>query len=344
MRLGSASTARCLLVVAALCGWGQSANATPAFYADTVVQVCLPNGATCQYTNVASGNGSATGSKTYSPFGNYISGETAPQAFVSGSATVSPNGLLGAILSIDVYVPMDPSGAGASLYGFSQAISTDYLTITASGRTGSGVAKITASFHGGVYYQPSGSPGPCFALTSASGTPEGSPPGGPNCQSVTGYSGGAADAYYDVISAGALFSNFSPAKYSVLGNPTVTYLVPFTFGTQFALTQDLAAYVDVYAGTYSAPFDGPASANATSDFADTAEISHIQIYDSNGDPIPDFSISAVSGLNYTADGLLGATPVPEPCSFAIFLAGLGAIAAALRGSSVRNRLLIRSSS
>lgn len=301
---------------------------------ETQVVVCPP-GAACVYEAV--GSASVSAGLNFSPYGNYTPGEGAPVASVSGGAIVNSDGSLGAIISAAVRVPMDYSGANAAIAAWGQAFTWDYLTVTAPGKTGTALAKITSSFHGSVYSNPAlGLPGPCFSLTDGGGATIST--SGSCLAPSTGYSGAVADAYYDIAVNGAtIFQNYSAyfRNYSVLNHPTVTYLVPITFGTQFELEQELAAYVFVQAGSYGSPFDGPANANATSDFADTAQISQIQLFDNNGDPIPGFVISSTSGLRYTQEGISAPTSVPEPSSFAIVVAGIGLIGA---GSIARKRV------
>ena len=55
-------------------------------------------------------------------------------------------------------------------------------------------------------------------------------------------------------------------------------------------------------------------------FYDTARITGIQILDSTGNPVDNWTIASESGLNYTPNGLFA--PAPEPGSICLLTVGL----------------------
>ncbi len=102
----------------------------------------------------------------------------------------------------------------------------------------------------------------------------------------------------------------------------VTQLLPFTFGTPFNLRVDLTANVnfDIFKAFSLDQIAGlgitgePAHFGAN--FFDTAQLTGIQVFDADGNPIPDFTIQADSGTQYP----LG---VPEPDTIALL--GIGGL-------------------
>jgi hypothetical protein len=102
----------------------------------------------------------------------------------------------------------------------------------------------------------------------------------------------------------------------------VTQLLPFTFGTPFALRVDLKASVNFDIFKAFSPEQIVAlgiiqeQADASANFFDTAQLTGIQVFDADGNPIPDFTIQADSGTQYP----LG---VPEPDT--ITLLGIGGL-------------------
>ena len=74
---------------------------------------------------------------------------------------------------------------------------------------------------------------------------------------------------------------------------------------------------------YVIPGDGATDAV---DFASSALLTGIELFDAAGNPIPDFSIDSGSGTVYDANGVHLTSAAPEPATPAVFglgLAGLG---------------------
>lgn len=102
------------------------------------------------------------------------------------------------------------------------------------------------------------------------------------------------------------------------GNATVSCSgIPIVFGQPVSYEVDLWAVVNLH--------DFMAGSTATSDFAHTAVLTGISVNDQNGNPVPNFSITAASGTAYTRSGV---TPEPEGillCAAGLILIGTAAV-------------------
>jgi hypothetical protein len=105
---------------------------------------------------------------------------------------------------------------------------------------------------------------------------------------------------------------FASNGVSVVTSP----LYSFQYGQQFNLAGQLNL------SFWLGPGDGSASAN----FFDTATITGIEVFDSNMDPLTDWTAASESGTTYDSDGA-----VPEPASVLLVFGGL------LLGASLKVR-------
>ncbi|MEO5734956.1 MAG: PEP-CTERM sorting domain-containing protein, partial [Rubrivivax sp.] len=106
--------------------------------------------------------------------------------------------------------------------------------------------------------------------------------------------------------------------YTVAGSTTFAFNIPIVFGA----TQDLS--FTLWAA--SIPRSNMGLLNASSgdaSFFSSARLTGIQVYNSAGVAVPDFSIVSGSGTLYSSGGVV---PVPEPAPTALLSAGLLALA------------------
>ena len=105
--------------------------------------------------------------------------------------------------------------------------------------------------------------------------------------------------------SGAGHDGFTITPNSISGSGVFdTNPLNLTYGTAFDLTFGLLAY--------ALPRDGSASSN----FISTALLTGIDVFDSQGNKIDDFSILSGSGTRYDANGVhLAAVPEPTTLAF-----------------------------
>ena len=155
------------------------------------------------------------------------------------------------------------------------------------------------------------------------------------------------------LGAGPIYTTFSAVTSygtSTVSNPTVGGPVAgFTtagaslsgsgVAYSFAHAITLGTSLDLSLGLFAASYPGPFTGIANNDFFSTARISSITLLDAAGRPI-DFSITGASGTIYDATGahLPAAGGVPEPATWAMMLAGFGAVGAVLRRGRARPAL------
>jgi len=158
--------------------------------------------------------------------------------------------------------------------------------------------------------------------------------------SVTGANGTAAFAVVYRQDAGPNFllaagQAFSPGSApSLVAGSLGDDVAGFAVGPGTASgTDDFHAFVNVVLGTpfdftlamlaYVMPGDGATDAV---DFASSALLTGIELFDAAGNPVPDFSIESGSGTFYDANGVHLTSAVPEPATLAVLglgLAGFG---------------------
>jgi len=221
----------------------------------------------------------------------------------NGAATVN-DGSLGASSSVTV-----TGTPGAPLYGTASttAVFTDMLTIT--GGTGSGVLELTYALDG---------------VISNTGT-------GFNSSSAYLYMPAASTFQYDNegIASGGYVEIDGNGTY----NDTVTYYIPFTYGT--ALSTEL----DLNANALFAPGDST-SYTATVNYYNTAALTSALV--SGGTPSDPGAennaadIGSASGLNYGPNGISAA--VPEPSAWFLLASAMGVLALAKRRGAFRPTL------
>lgn len=206
----------------------------------------------------------------------------------SGAAKVI-NGAMGSESSITI--TGSPTGPHYLGEGDSYSQYQDSLTIT--GGTGSGVLELQYALDGSF---------------SSTGT-------GPNLS--FGYLAifGAVGAYFRVDS-GALTSG---QQFTFSGNGTrnntVTFYVPFTYGTPLNIEPIIRSAADFYADYDSPPY------TATTDFYNTATLNAALVLDGSanapGSVVSGTTIASTTGLAYTPNGI--AATVPEPATWLLSL-------------------------
>lgn len=210
----------------------------------------------------------------------------------SGAITVN-NGLLGASSSITM------TGSPATpFFGIADS-SADYTdTLTITGGTGSGVLGLTYALDG---------------VISSTGT-------GNNNSSITFYSNAATTSNYDNegIQSGSYIQ--LPATLPVNGTykDTVTFYIPFTYGTALAIDLNLDA---------SAVVDGDLTPyTATVNYYNTAALTSALVFSGTpSDPVTQNSaadIVSASGLNYGPNGI-SVVSTPEPGTMSLTFLGVG---------------------
>jgi hypothetical protein len=229
----------------------------------------------------------------------------------SGAAKVI-NGSLGAMSSVTV--TGSPTGAHYLGEANSYAQYFDMLTIT--GGSGSGVLQLQYSLDGS-----STSTGTGFNLSFS-------------YLAIEGAFGGGA---YFQINNGAL-TNGQEADFSGSGTiaDTVTFYLPFTYGTPFTMDPILRSAANFYADYDSTPY------TATWDFYNTATVtSALVLSGTANDPGTQVAaqITSDSGLQYGANGI---SSTPEPGTWLLVGSAMGTlILVARRRDLVSTHLSIR---
>jgi PEP-CTERM motif len=131
---------------------------------------------------------------------------------------------------------------------------------------------------------------------------------------------------------------FNPDDFAHTGGPPlivnqdVLFAIPFTFGTAF----DLGLYAYTVSGNGSFGQDFTVN-TAQSLFQNTIALDGIEeVLAGPGEtPITDYTIEALSGLDYTASQIpgAGAAPTPEPATWALLIVGGGLLGALRRQRS-----------
>ena len=244
----------------------------------------------------------------------------APYSNAAGSASAS-EGVLTANATAYAATPSGPySPSGAYPYpypyyltmrgdSYARASWNDYVTVSAPGLAGtSGYITATIGFSGG-YGGIWGNTGTNdtaehYARANVLGTGMGG--GDPACGGWN-YCG-----FEDPISWG------SGTAYHQSDIPSVIKLkIPVLFGYQTGIGYTLDLTVSASVLTESAGFGTSATAF---NYSDTMKWNGITgVYDSRGNSISNFTVSSGSGFDYLAS----VTPVPEPETHAMLLAGLG---------------------
>ncbi len=231
-------------------------------------------------------------------------------AISANGAATATDGLLGASSSVTV---TGTPGADLLVTASSDALFSDMLTIT--GGTGSGVLELTYALDGFI---------------SNTGT-------GPNSSSASLYmSTAGTDSQYDNegISSGGYVEIDGNGTYS----DTVTYYIPFTYGSALATELDLDAsslYVheSAFGSGNSTPF------TATVNYYNTAALTSALVF--NGTPSAPGAennaaiIGAASGLGYGPNGISAA---PEPGTWLMAASAMGVLGLATwrNGRNINN--------
>jgi hypothetical protein len=212
----------------------------------------------------------------------------------SGAAKVI-NGSLGAVSS----VTLAGSPAGAHYLGEANSYSQYDDTLTIMGGTGSGVLQLQYSLDGS-----STSTGTGFDLSTA-------------YLAIEGAFGGGA---YFQINNGTL-TNGQEADFFGTGTiaDTVTFYLPFTYGTPFTMDPILRSTANFYGDYDSTPY------SATWDFYNTATVTAALVLDGTannpGNQVA-AQISSTSGLQYGATGI---SSTPEPGTWLLVSSAIAAL-------------------
>ncbi len=146
---------------------------------------------------------------------------------------------------------------------------------------------------------------------------------------VTGSASATGSAYLAISArTNASLANTNSNTFAIMSNGhyDLTSPISFTFGTPFQLTIDSAVQANVgYDYRYTTAPDS-FSDTASADFLHTAILSSFMVNDSTGAPLSGFTIATDSGRPF----LPTIAPVPEPETYAMFLAGLGLMGAVVR--------------
>lgn len=217
----------------------------------------------------------------------------------TGAETVT-GGSLGTSASITV-----TGTPGASLFGITSndALFTDTLTITDG--VGSGVLELTYALDGVISNTGSG-------LNSSNASLNMTPAG----------------TYFQLDSEGIMPGGYVEIDGNGTYNDTVTYYIPFTYGTALPTELDLNA---------SAEFNGDSTPyTATVNYFNTAApISALVFGGTPSDPGAENTaavIGSASGLTYGPNGISG---VPEPSSWFLLACAIGFLALAKRRGAFR---------
>jgi hypothetical protein len=109
----------------------------------------------------------------------------------------------------------------------------------------------------------------------------------------------------------------------------VSPLLPIFFGGS-----PIGISVNMYASAFLETRPPGGAGSALIDFLNTAQFAGLQVFDNTGAPISDFTMSSASGTVYPID-----SPIPEPASVVLVLAGFGAMAwRAWRQTSLEEQL------
>jgi hypothetical protein len=170
-----------------------------------------------------------------------------------------------------------------------------------------------------------GTQGTMWLTMDLSGSGTGTGSGGPGVQTAS-----FLDWY-----AGPVTSTPTYSRLSLNGGPVSTTLmsptpIVFTFGTPFDIM--LRTITLAGAACTGAGCEGW-SADVLTDSSHTAKLSGIAIQDASGNDLSSFSIVALSGSHYDAEGIT----VPEPGTFVLFGSGLAGMALASRFRRARAR-------
>jgi hypothetical protein len=181
----------------------------------------------------------------------------------------------------------------------SDAVFGDILTIM--GGTGSGVLALTYTLDG---------------ITSSSGT--GFDP------SSAALEMGGADTYR--LDGGAISNgNYVEIDADGTHSDTITYYLPFVYGTAFGTELDLDA-----SAVFTSAADGTPYTDSA-DFYNTAALTSVIVQDGTtsnpGTQNRAATIGSADGLNYGPNGIVA---VPEPGSWLLFAPGIGLLAFAMR--------------
>lgn len=149
---------------------------------------------------------------------------------------------------------------------------------------------------------------------------------GPNREAALlflSYNNGGIDHFFQAAST----SNGGPASDSINGSSTAPAGYTFT-------ANGLSGSAAFDSGLYPLVFGSPESVevgllaevigSGSASFSTTAELTGIFVYDANGDPITDFTVSSESGTQYGASGVISSAP--EPGTFLLLGTALLAVA------------------
>ncbi len=259
-----------------------------------------------------------TNSQTGSPVSTVLS--PSPWTFTCPAATCSGFGITGsgtaAVTNGSLHASSSITFTGslpATSGGLADTYADYFDTLTITGGTGSGVLVLQYALDGSI---------------SHTGT-------GPNVDSSAAFSNAFAADYQ--IGSGAVTSG-SEADFFGDGatNGTVTFYIPFTYGTSVFTELRL----ETAAGFQAAPGfagDDMSPYTAISNFSNTASLNSALVYAGSPSTLGAQNTGAVigsaSGISY---GPGGSTAVPEPQSWFLLISAIGAVAFGKRRGALRS--------
>jgi hypothetical protein len=246
----------------------------------------------------------AIGSANSNVAGSWVCDTCAPFGFSASGAGQSNFGVLGSMVTMSVPNALP----GDFILARTNAMFVDNLTIT--GGSGQGVLALSFAINGSV------------STTGAAGGPLGTTASLAMC-----LSDGCNDPnVYSSLNGGAITQSTQPGFRS---DATITFYVPFTYGTTFEIEPFLATQAQFIPGD-GTPFTTTANFNSTAHLTSALVLGGTS--NAPGSIMNGTAIGSDAGFTYGPNGLVAG--VPEPGTAWLATSGLGLV---LLVSRLRNR-------
>lgn len=141
---------------------------------------------------------------------------------------------------------------------------------------------------------------------------------------VTGSASTTGSAYLVILArTSASLANTNSQTFAITGNGHYDLMSPiaFTYGAPFLLTIDSAVQANIGYDFRFTTAPNSYSDTASADFLHTAVLASVSVYDSTGAALSGYTIGTDSGRAF----LPAVTPVPEPETYVMLLAGIGLV-------------------